>query len=187
MASGWELALAASVLTGTWVGGRRQRAREGVGRGGETDAPAPWREHGPADASNSVLTAGRGLWPPNRKNVVLFPATFVGVGYGRTADACTGVQTGPLPLAGGVTGASACAPCACVCVCVSALTSAGQVTCQPLGSKSSLTQHQIQPHTAPNPTSPNTGSNNTQLENQNHSAPNSTSHNNKSNPTQHQV
>lgn len=46
---------------------------------------------------------------------------------------------------------------------------------------------QIQPHSAPNPTSHNTGSNNTQLENQNHSAPNSTSHNNKSNPTQHQV
>lgn len=67
------------------------------------------------------LSPGRGLWPPNRKNVVLFPATFVGVGYGRTADACTGVQTGPLPLAGGVTGASACAPCACVCVCLPSL------------------------------------------------------------------
>lgn len=102
-----------------WGDGDSERRREWEEAGRPTPPPLGGSTALPTPRTQSLQLAC--LWPPNRKNLVLFPATFVGVGYGGTADACTGVQTGPLPLAGGVTGASACAPCACVCVCLPSL------------------------------------------------------------------
>lgn len=74
-----------------------------------------------------------------------------------------------------------------LCVCVSALTSAGQVTCQPLSSKSSLTQLQIQPHTTPDPTTPSSKTKTTQHQTQPPTATNPTPLSTKSNLTQQQI
>lgn len=121
-----------------WGDGDSERRREWEEAGRPTPPPLGGSTALPTPRTQSLQLAVVSGLQTVRTSCCSQPRLWASVTAGRQTRAL-GCKRGPC-RSRAVSRGRAPAPPAPVCVCVSALTSAGQVTCQPLGSKSSLTQ-----------------------------------------------